>query len=167
MGGETDETGLTESDDFENYEEETEELFLRQAAAAQGGANAPANNNQISQKNYAAGIKSESVKSPCNVVMVAEKPSIAQSITKALSGGKYSLKTGPARACPIYVYSGFFKGHRATFKVTSVAGHVFNRDFPSNYQDWRLDPAELFGAPTVRKLGPSRPVANHLATVSK
>ena len=28
MGGETDETGLTESDDFENYEEETEELFL-------------------------------------------------------------------------------------------------------------------------------------------
>ena len=48
--------------------------------------------------------------------------------------------------------SGFFKGHRATFKVTSVAGHVFNRDFPSNYQDWRMDPAELFEAPTVRKL---------------
>ena len=67
-------------------------------------------------------------------------------------GGKYSVKTGPARSCPIYVYSGFFKGHRATFKVTSVAGHVFNRDFPSNFQDWRMDPVELFDAPTVRKL---------------
>ena len=84
--------------------------------------------------------------------MVAEKPSIAQSITKALSGDKYSVKTGPARSCPIYVYSGFFKGQRATFKVTSVAGHVFNRDFPQSYQNWNLDPVVLFDAPTVRKL---------------
>lgn len=35
------------SDDFENYEEETEELFLKQMAQAQsaGGANAPAIKN--------------------------------------------------------------------------------------------------------------------------
>ena len=98
------------------------------------------------------GPKTEAVKSNCNVVMIAEKPSIALSITKALSGGKYTQRPGPARSCPIYVYSGMFKGHRATFKVTSVAGHVFNRDFPQGYQDWRMDPAELFDAPTVRKL---------------
>ena len=83
-------------------------------------------------------------------MMIAEKPSIALSITQALSGGKYTRKDGPARSCPIYVYSGIFKGHRATFKVTSVAGHVFNRDFPKEYQNWNRDPTELFDAPTVR-----------------
>lgn len=82
--------------------------------------------------------------------MIAEKPSIAASITQALSGGNYTIKDGLARSCPIYVYSGFFKGHKATFKVTSVAGHVFNRDFPQGFQDWRMDPVELFDAPTIR-----------------
>lgn len=70
----------------------TEELFMQNIASstsAQGGVNAPANKNQISQRYNAQGPKTESVKSPCNVVMVAEKPSIAQSICKALSGGKY------------------------------------------------------------------------------
>lgn len=86
----------------------------------------------------------------------------------ALSGGKYTVESGPARSCPIYVYSGFFKGHKAKFRVTSVAGHVFNRDFPQGFQDWRMDPVDLFDAPTVRKLDKSsRPVANHLATVSR
>ena len=124
-----------QSDDFENYEEETEELFLAAAASAQGegGSNAPANKNQISKKHYAMGIKTESVKSPCNVVMVAEKPSIALSITQALSGGKYTLRESAARSCPVYVYSGMFKGQRATFKVTSVTGHIFNRDFPQGF----------------------------------
>ena len=112
---------------FEKYEEETEEIFLAQA---QGNPNA-ANNNQISKKSCAFGPKTESISNPCNVVMVAEKPSIALSITEALSGKRFSKKTGPARQCPIYVFSGFFKGHKATFKVTSVAGHVFNRDFPT------------------------------------
>lgn len=132
-------------------------------AKMQGG-----NNNQISKKNYAQGPKTEAVSSPCVVVMVAEKPSIALSITQALAGGKFDKRTGPARSCPIYVFQGNFKGHKATFRVTSVAGHVFNRDFPSQFQDWRIDAAELFDAPTVRKLDKSsKPVANHLATVSK
>ncbi len=68
-----------QNEDYEDYEEMTEELFLQNMASAQasGGVNAPANKNQISQKNNAYGPKSEHVKSPCNVVMVAEKPSIA------------------------------------------------------------------------------------------
>jgi DNA topoisomerase-3 len=65
--------------------------------------------------------------------MVAEKPSIAQSISEALAKGKYSVKSGPARQCPIYVFNGSFKGHKALFKVTSVCGHVFNRDFPKEF----------------------------------
>lgn len=73
------------------------------------------------------------MKSPAIVVMVAEKPSIALSIAQALSGGKFDKRTGPAKQCPIYTYSGFFKGHKATFKVTSVAGHIFSRDFPTKF----------------------------------
>lgn len=36
--------------------------------------------------------------------------------------------------------------------MTSVAGHVFNVDFPPQFQSWdSVDPAELFHAPTIRK----------------
>jgi len=128
----------------------------------------PRNNNQISSLSYAAGPRIEHVKKPCIVVMVAEKPSIALSITEALSGGKFTKTTGFARSLPIYIFNGIFKGHQATFKVTSVAGHVFNRDFPAQFQDWHQDPEGLFDAPTMRKLDKSsRPVANHLANVSR
>jgi DNA topoisomerase-3 len=79
------------------------------------------------------GPKTEHVKNPAIVVMVAEKPSIALSIAQALSGGKFDKQSGPARSCPVYVYHGLFKGHKATFKVTSVAGHIFSRDFPTKF----------------------------------
>lgn len=44
-----------------------------------------------------------------------------------------------------YLYSIFIR-------VTSVAGHVYNRDFPMEFQDRRSDSLKLFDAPTVRKL---------------
>ena len=55
QGNLTEATGLTESEDFENYEEETEELFLASVATSKGGKNAPAMINQISKMNYAMG----------------------------------------------------------------------------------------------------------------
>ena len=52
--------------------------------------------------------------------------------------------------------------------MTSVAGHVYNRDFPLQYQDRRSNPISLFDAPTVRKLDKqSRLVAKHLQAVSR
>jgi DNA topoisomerase III len=57
---------------------------------------------------------------------------------------------------------------QAYFKVTSVAGHVYNRDFPMEFQDRRSDSLKLFDAPTVRKLDrQSRIVAKHLQSVSR
>ena len=82
--------------------------------------------------------------------MVAEKPSIALSITEALCGKNFLKKTGPAKGIPIYSFKGIFKGHQASFKVTSVAGHVYNRDFPIEYQNRQRDAGILFEAPTVR-----------------
>jgi DNA topoisomerase-3 len=66
-------------------------------------------------------------------MMVAEKPSIALSITEALCGKNFNKKPGPAKGIPIFTFKGHFKGHSANFKVTSVAGHVYNRDFPPEY----------------------------------
>ena len=44
------------------------------------------------------------------------------------------------------------RASRVTHRVTSVAGHVFNVDFPAEYQSWdAVDPAELFHAPVVKK----------------
>ena len=113
------------------------------------------------------GPSTEHVKSPCTVMMVAEKPSIALSITEALCGKNFSKRSGPAKGIPIYTFKGHFKGHAANFKVTSVAGHVYNRDFPITYQDRRRDPVQLFDAPTIRACDKrARPVAKHLQMVS-
>ena len=51
--------------------------------------------------------------------------------------------------------------------VTSVVGHVYNCDFPSQYQSWdSVDPAELFHAPVVRK--PCKgSVVKHLSEAAK
>ena len=87
-------------------------------------------NNQVSRKNYCQGPATERIGSPATVMMVAEKPSIAQSITEALCGKNYNKRSGPAKGIPIFTFKGHFKGQPANFKVTSVAGHVYNRDFP-------------------------------------
>lgn len=100
--------------------------------------------------------------------MVAEKPSIAKSISEALSEGRYKEGKSFCRSLPVYTFEGNFKGHAAHFRVTSVAGHVFNRDFPTNYQGRQTDPEGLYDAPTLRRLDKSsKSVANHLANVSK
>ena len=64
----------------------------------------------------------------------------------------------------LYIYKGFgrnqtleFKGnifgYPAYFRVTSVTGHVFNADFPKEYQKWdKVDPAELFYISTIKRL---------------
>jgi len=93
-------------------------------------------------------------------MMVAEKPSIALSITEALCGKNFSKKPGPAKGIPIYTFKGHFKGHSASFKVTSVAGHVYNRDFPAEYQNRQKDAVNLFDAPTIKLCDKrARPVA--------
>jgi DNA topoisomerase III len=100
-------------------------------------------------------------------MMIAEKPSIALSITEALCGNNFSKRTGPAKGIPIFTFKGHFKGRTANFKVSSVAGHVYNRDFPPAFQDRRKDPVSLFDAPTIRVCDKrARPVAKHLQMLS-
>jgi len=72
--------------------------------------------NEISNLNYAKGGYSEHVGSPCNVMMVAEKPSIALSITEALSNNNFVKRAGLAKSIPIYTFNGKFQGMQASFK---------------------------------------------------
>uniref|UniRef100_A0A8C7F042 DNA topoisomerase n=1 Tax=Oncorhynchus kisutch TaxID=8019 RepID=A0A8C7F042_ONCKI len=87
------------------------------------------------------------------VLMVAEKPSLAQSIAKILSKGNCSSRKGLNGACSVHEYMGTFSGQSVRFKMTSVCGHVMSLDFIGKYNNWdKVDPAELFTkAPTEKK----------------
>jgi DNA topoisomerase-3 len=111
------------------------------------------------------------------VLHIAEKPSIAQAIAKGLSvrnGEKGDMRSNKSSSLPVYEFvetkTPFPKAPHASsvcHKVTSVAGHVFSVDFPSNYQNWdAVDPAQLFDAP-VRKTPTSPGIIKHLQNVAK
>jgi len=81
------------------------------------------------------------------VMMVAEKPSICNSIASSLAGGLEHCRSR-GKTPPVHEFEGTFLGHRCLYRVTSVTGHVFSTDFPKEYQDWESTaPADLFDAP--------------------
>lgn len=80
--------------------------------------------------------------------MVAEKPSISETIAKMLSNGNFRTQK---RQTPVHFFNGTFQNRKAEVCVTAVTGHVFNRDFPSEYQNWsKTDPSTLFAANTIK-----------------
>jgi len=65
------------------------------------------------------------------------------------SGNQLHSRRG---ALNVHEWSGTFKGSPASFKMTSVIGHVYSLDFPPKYNSWdRVDPLELFEAETVKQ----------------
>jgi len=86
------------------------------------------------------------------VLMVAEKPSIAQTLADALcTKGHPTTRAGISPACKVHEYEGDFYGQRAWFKVTSCAGHIYSIDFPPEFNVWdRVAPVTLYGATTVK-----------------
>jgi DNA topoisomerase-3 len=103
------------------------------------------------------------------ILMVAEKPSIADTLAKALSRGKYSSRKGVSHAVQVHEFGGSFQGHPAFIKVTSVAGHVYTTDFPPQYQNWdRTEPATLFDAEVVKlEANPKTRLPAHLKAEGK
>mmetsp|Transcript_10405 Transcript_10405/g.15546 ORF Transcript_10405/g.15546 Transcript_10405/m.15546 type:complete len:476 (+) Transcript_10405:2-1429(+) len=76
--------------------------------------------------------------------MVAEKPSLANKISRALGGPSVkNLRTRKSK-CPLYEFS---EG-RNSYIVTSVFGHVFDIDFVNSSVK---DPFDLFETQVVRK----------------
>ena len=79
------------------------------------------------------------------VLMVAEKPSLAQSLAKILAGSQgLTSRKGFNGACSVHEYTGRFPpvgGEQMRFKFTSVCGHVMSLDFVGKYNSWdRVDP---------------------------
>ncbi|KAL3266012.1 hypothetical protein HHI36_010201 [Cryptolaemus montrouzieri] len=87
-----------------------------------------------------------------SVFMVAEKPSLASSLASILSNEKCSSRKGFNGACSVHEWIGTFQNYPASFKMTSVCGHVMGVDFLSKYNNWdRVDPVELFSCPIEKK----------------
>lgn len=86
------------------------------------------------------------------VLMVAEKPMLAQSIANILSAGRMSTRKGWNGACSVHEYDSTFLGQPAHFKMTSTCGHVMGLDFHPKYNNWdKTDPLQLYDAETLKK----------------
>ena len=89
-----------------------------------------------------------------NILMIAEKPSIARTISKILCSHKYKSTykdLSPQYGWCYYTFQGNFKGKHAYFTVSSVAGHLYENDFLRIHQkDQDMDPGELFNVQTVK-----------------
>jgi hypothetical protein len=69
-----------------------------------------------------------------NVLMIAEKPSIAKAVAEALSSGKINNKR--VGGCVFITFDGYFFNTKAKFTVSSVMGHVYTSDFQSIHNKW-------------------------------
>ncbi|KAM5534558.1 hypothetical protein V8D89_011762 [Ganoderma adspersum] len=96
------------------------------------------------------------------VLCVAEKPSIAKSITQILSGGRFNTRNSRNKYIKNYDFD--YPQTNAQFTVTSVMGHVMEYDFNAMYSKWTsCDPFKLFDAPIECKVKPdSKTVAENL-----
>ncbi|KAF9010781.1 prokaryotic type I DNA topoisomerase [Cyathus striatus] len=80
------------------------------------------------------------------VLCVAEKPSIAKSISQILSGGQF--QTEATRTNFIKNYKFPYPQTNSLFVVTSVVGHLTATEFHETHRKWHsCDPFDLFEAP--------------------
>lgn len=85
-----------------------------------------------------------------NVLMIAEKPSIAKSIAEALSSGKVNNKSFGKGKC-LLTFDGYFKNIKAKFTVSSVLGHVYTSDFKQEHNKWdSVNHIDLFSLPIMK-----------------
>lgn len=82
---------------------------------------------------------------------VAEKPSVAKSISEMLGGQGVQSRTGRSQYNRIFDFPHSIRangGCDIAMTFTSVTGHLMGLDFPATYQKWgSVDPLELFTAP--------------------
>ncbi|KAI9179876.1 DNA topoisomerase [Blastocladiella emersonii ATCC 22665] len=111
-----------------------------------------------------------------NILCVAEKPSIAKSVSEILSGGGMRTRNGRHRYCKNFEFPYRMPAAllalvnpqaarararnpaptvNARVVVTSVLGHLMGTDFTGGNRNWRsCPPEELFHAPVVKAVNP-------------
>ncbi|KAF8481542.1 prokaryotic type I DNA topoisomerase [Gautieria morchelliformis] len=86
-----------------------------------------------------------------HVLCVAEKPSIAKSVSQILSGGQFATRTTQNKYIKNYDFA--YPRTRDTYTVTSVSGHLMFSDFGPMHRSWTsCDPLILFEAPVETKV---------------
>lgn len=84
-----------------------------------------------------------------NILMIAEKPSIAKAISEAI-GGKVNMRKMGKGGC-IFNFAGYFGNVHARFTVSSVMGHVYTSDFQKEHNNWNsIDYLDLYDAPVAK-----------------
>ena len=91
------------------------------------------------------------------VLMLAEKPSLAKIIAYALKREGKNFKIYKEKGLTIYTYEGRFKGKKAFFTVSSIRGHVYQDNFKEKnkrnfYQDDDINVNELYEEKIVKAL---------------
>ncbi|KAI9485417.1 MAG: DNA topoisomerase [Benjaminiella poitrasii] len=105
--------------------------------------------------------------SNCKVLMVAEKPSLAESLSRLLAPNGQFVTTRKG-ATPIHEWQGTFNNQPAEFCFTSVTGHVYGLDFTQAHNSWEIDPLQLFDAQTIKhETNPKMRLTQHLQQLAK
>ncbi|SJX62980.1 related to DNA topoisomerase III alpha [Sporisorium reilianum f. sp. reilianum] len=89
------------------------------------------------------------------ILCVAEKPSIAKSISAILARGHPSNRPGKDKFCRNYDFQYKMPGVQGMvdMTMTSVRGHLTNADFGPQHKGWfSCSPADLFQAPIITDL---------------
>ncbi|WUR03316.1 DNA topoisomerase 3 [Vairimorpha necatrix] len=81
------------------------------------------------------------------ILNIAEKPSVAKSISKILSQN-ISTQRGRHKYCP----NNFFKYNDDNFIFTSVLGHIYSINFHQKYIWESIDPKTLFYEPIIKNV---------------
>ncbi|XP_027335440.1 DNA topoisomerase 3-alpha isoform X2 [Abrus precatorius] len=90
-----------------------------------------------------------------NVLNVAEKPSVAKSVSTILSRNQgLRIRDGRSRYNKIFEFNYTIRGQPCHMLFTSVTGHLMELEFEDRYRKWHsCDPADLYHAP-VHKFVP-------------
>lgn len=114
---------------------------------------------------------------PC--LFVAEKPSIAKTLSETLSRGQQKYRAGPSKYNPCYDFELDIEagidfslpnsGKKLRVTVTSVSGHLKSIDFKGNSRSWLgTSPRELFEAEIEEKITENlNPLADNLRNEAK
>eukprot|EP00158_Paraphelidium_tribonemae_P008484 Partr_v1_DN28587_c0_g1_i5_m73504 putative DNA Topoisomerase len=90
------------------------------------------------------------------VLCVAEKNSIAKSVSSILGNGTVNSRNGRSQYNRNYEIQTEFQGSGCTMVVTSVSGHLLATEFKEGYRKWHeCRPVELFEAP-IEKFVPEQ-----------
>ncbi|TNJ30689.1 DNA topoisomerase III [Giardia muris] len=80
------------------------------------------------------------------VVLISEKPSIAEAIARNF-GSSYQHRK---EAMPVYEFTQKLDGKECVFLSTSVAGHIYEVDFCPELNNWAVPPTRLFEKGNIR-----------------